>query len=279
MKASLFSLPDAHMTYAEAVYFARATQTALEPFPRAEFLTPDEDAAKRLGDLCAETGVAISCFSMLADFSSEDIAPEIDRVKAYARVAAAMGSPYLHHTLMPTLDAWAASVPFDWALQHTAGAAREIAEYAAGLGVTCLYEEQGFVFNGCERFAALLDALGPQAGVVADLGNIYFVDETPEAFVRRFAGRVKHVHAKDYLLRGAQREFPGEEWYRTRAGNYLRGASLGCGEVPFREILRTLAVAGYDGYYSLEYDGPVNGYESQRISLRNLHRYADAVGV
>ena len=63
-----------------------------------------------------------------------------------------------------------------------------------------------------KRFDDLLGEVDRNVGVVADLGNILFVGETPEEFVARFAGRICHVHAKDYLRKDSRWPDPGKGW-------------------------------------------------------------------
>ena len=136
------------------------------------------------------------------------------------------------------------------------------------------YTDQGFVVNGGERFEAFFTSVNrPNLGVVADLGNILFVGETAESFVGRFAGQIRHVHVKDYLFKPGCAQDPGEGWYTTRAGDYLRGTIVGHGVVPFAQILRILRGAGYDGYYSAEFDGPEPPLFAVEAGMRNLRRY------
>lgn len=273
MKLGLFSLPAELATYRVAVDFAKSCGiAAIEPYCDREFREPDVEAAKRLADYAGEQGIAVCCFSMMTHVAAEDNTAEIGRLKKYADVAAAMGSPYLHHTLLPGLNHNFPRLPFSAILQRVVRSIRDVYDYAEQAGVKCVYEDQGYVFNGCERFERLLEAVNRDIGVVADLGNILFVGEKPETFVGRFAPFIDHVHVKDYLFKHGQNEMPGACWLQTRDGNYLRDTIMGHGSINFEQVFRILRQAGYQGYYSLEYGGPEAAVNAIKMSADNLRR-------
>ena len=274
MKTSVYSLPDGKMTYFDAVDYAKSIgAAAIEPFASRDFEEGGVETAKRLADYAGEKGVKISCFSMLADVVTRDADEEIARLKRFADVAAAMGSPFLHHTLMPHLSYSACSLPFKEVLRRTVRAVREVYDYAEQKGVKCAYEDQGFYFNGVQRFDDFLGEVGREVGVVADFGNILFAGETPEAFVGRFAGRVVHVHAKDYLRKDSRWPNPGEKWYISRDGGYLRGTIIGHGVVPVRQDIKILKEAGYDGYVTVEFEGMEKTLEAIETGVENLKKF------
>jgi len=268
------------MTFCGAVDYAVSLGLdAIEPYPRSEFAVPDVEAARRLADYAASQGIGICCFSMGVDIVSGDTAAAIENLKRYADAAAAMGSPYLHHTLCPALKPNAGGLPFKEVLRRAVKGAREVYDYAEQLGVQCLYEDQGFYFNGVQRFDDFLGELNRTAGVVADLGNSLFVGEEPEAFAARFAPLVRHVHVKDYLRKDARWPSPGKGWYETRDGGYLRGTVIGHGTVNFIRTFSILNEVGYDGFYSMEYDGMEEAYQANALGLANMKRYYEMVGL
>ena len=279
MKLGLFSLPGEITSYRQAVDFAKSCGiTAIEPYCDREFALPDVEAAKRLADYAGEQGVAICCFSMAVDVAAEDNTAEIERLKRYADVAAAMGSPFLHHTLLPGLTHDFARLPFSQLLKRAVQSIRTIFDYAEQVGIKCVYEDQGYLFNGCERFERLIDAVDREIGVVADLGNILFVGEQPEVFVGRFAPWIDHVHVKDYLFQPGCSDRPDAHWLTTRDGDYLRDTIMGHGVINFEKIFRLLLRAGYKGYYSLEYSGPEDAFKAIQGSADNLRRLYDRAG-
>jgi len=274
MKTSIFSLPNGTMTFHEAVdYVKQLGVDAIEPYNRSEFQTPSVENAKKLRDYAAEQGVGISCFSMMGNLALKDQKAEIERLKGFIDTAAAMGSPYFHHTLIPGLTFGGDGRSFKEYLNYVVPAARELYDYAEQQGVKCCYEDQGFVFNGVHRFDDLLGEMERPVGVVADLGNILFVGDTPEAFVARFASRICHVHVKDYLSKDARWSNPGQGWYVTRDGGFLRGTIVGHGVVCFERVFTILNDAGYDGYFSLECDCMEEIFKAQKLSIENMRRF------
>lgn len=274
MKTSIFTLPNSHMTFHEAVDYAKQLGlNAIEPYPKHEFLTPDVEAAKRLSDYAQEQGIDICCFSTSTNIVGKDRKDVVAKLKKYAEVAAALGSPYLHHTLSPVLVLTDNTRTFSELLKCAVEGVREVYDYAEQLGVKCLYEDQGFCFNGVQRFDDFLGAVNREVGVVADIGNILFVGETPEAFTARFAPLVKHVHVKDYLHKDSRWPSPGEGWYVTRQGGWLRGTVIGHGTVNFQRVFSILQSVGYDGFFSLEYDGMEDAFRANELGLKNMKRY------
>lgn len=281
MKLSLFTSPSSFTSFKQSVDFAvKNGLTAIEPSPAMELAEPDVEAAREIAAYAEEKGVKIACFSMGANFLAGSYADTLARLKSYIDVAAALGSPLFHHTLATGPDPTRSRVAFKDVLELCVSAVRELYDYAEQLGVKCAYENQGFYVNGCDRYEAFLSAVGRDVAVVADVGNILFVDEAPEAFVGRFAPLVAHVHVKDYFWKPAGGADPGEQWHHaTRGGNYLRDAIMGHGVVDFETIFRQLSAVGYDGCFSLEYCGYEEPVAANELSIRNLRRfYKNAVG-
>ena len=81
------------------------------------------------------------------------------------------------------------------------------------------------------------------------------------------------MHVKDFHIKTGNGPDPGEGFFTTRGGIYLRGAILGHGNVPVLQCLRVLKNAGYDGYVSIEFEGMEDNLSALRIGLDNLKRY------
>ncbi|NLP45774.1 MAG: sugar phosphate isomerase/epimerase, partial [Epulopiscium sp.] len=66
---------------------------------------------------------------------------------------------------------------------------------------------------------------------------------------------------------------PGQGWFQTRAGNYLKGAIIGHGEVPIVQCLNIVKNAGYKDTISIEYEGMEEAEIGIVIGLQNLKKY------
>ena len=194
-------------------------------------------------------------------------------------MAQILGSPYLHHTIALNFSQPEyIAANFDLFYQRGLEAVREIFDYAAQLGIRTIYEDQGFLFNGRENFTRFLADVDRNVGVVADFGNIQFVDEDVEDFIPVFADRIVHVHAKDYVVTdGTSRNaLPGE--YTSRGGNYLRGCLIGEGSVHTETAFQALQAMGYRGCVALEGDpiGPdeeASFRKNQETVIRYIETY------
>ena len=199
----------------------------------------------------------------------DDREEAIETVKRYADIAKILGSPYLHHTIALNFsEPQKIANNFEVYYQRGIAAVRKIFDYAATLGIRTIYEDQGFLFNGCKNFSRFLQEVDRNVGVVADFGNIQFVDEHVEDFISKFSDRIVHVHAKDYIVtNGTSREIlPGE--YTSKGGNFLRGCLIGEGSVHTEDAFKALQAIGYKGFVALEGD-PI-GPDEEASFRKNL---------
>ncbi len=229
-----------------------------------------EDAFARAREIKAYAdarGVKLRCLSCGIDVW---IHPEkkIEELKFYADICRITDCKFLHHTLVRIVDP-KTDVTFDDVLPTVVYVCREVFDYAASLGVQCVYEPQGIVVNGVERLKRFFEALDRDYKVVADFGNSLFVNEPAIDVIKAFAGKIVHAHIKDYYsfkrlnevelpyAFGGNKEnamsFYQKHCYETPDGNYISDAPLGKG---FNKDLTPLFVAlleqGYDGSFHLE---------------------------
>jgi sugar phosphate isomerase/epimerase len=135
-------------------------------------------------------------------------------------------------------------------------------------------ENHGFFCQDSDRVEKLYCAVGhPNFGLLADMGNFLCADEAPGNAFSRVAPYAFYAHAKDFHVKSVMLPDPGEGFFRSRSGNYLRGAIIGHGDVPVRHCLTALKKAGYDGYIAIEFEGIEEPVRGIAIGLANLRRY------
>jgi sugar phosphate isomerase/epimerase len=83
------------------------------------------------------------------------------------------------------------------------------------------------------------------------MANTLFVDEPPIEFYKNFAGEFRHVHIKDYEYLGRKAD-PERKCLFSLDGGAYSETELGEGAVGFKECMKILKNAGYDGAFSLE---------------------------
>lgn len=216
----------------------------------------DDNDIKALKKSLEREQLSLACYSVAVNLwqkgMSADTVTDMEKeLMLHAQRAAALGSPFLHHTLLLGVDKGA--LPFGEALSLIVPAAVRVARYAHGLGITCIYEGQGMFFNGVEGFGAFYYAVKkecPYVGVCGDIGNMLFVDEEPTEFFRVFASEIKHVHIKDYIRSDAPVSTDG--WTQSRGGAWLKDVVIGSGIIDIPTCLYFLKKTGYNGAFALE---------------------------
>jgi len=221
----------------------------------------------------AERGLDISNYAVGGNFPVEDEAAmeaEIRRLMGEVDIARALGAKRMRHDVASGSDVSAAR--FRRELPKLAEACRRVADYAAGFGIVTSLENHGYFIQGSERVLTLIDAVGrDNFKLTLDVGNFMCADENAAAAVKRTIGQASIVHLKDFYLRPSYRH-PGEGWFPTTAGNHLRGAIFGHGDIDALEVLRVVKGSGFDGYLSLEFEGMEDCRLGARIGLANAKK-------
>lgn len=225
--------------------------SAVEAFNMLDFGMPDKEKAKAVREYADSKGVIFPCFSVFADISIGDFKENVRRLKDYAEIAGILGSPYLHHTIVgecrtPERVLTNKAELFNLGID----AAREVYDYAESLGVKTIVEEQGYIFNGIEGVERFLDSVKRDMKLVADFGNIFQSGDSPEEFVKYFAGSFVHAHIKDFALRDQNEKGTG---FKTLTGQYIHEVELGKGDVNLEKVFDVLKKSGYTGFYGLEF--------------------------
>lgn len=257
--------------YARAMGFSSVEM--LESIGR-DTLIPDIKTAEEIRRVFAEYDLTFACYSVGCDVYGNPASE--DALVRHAELAAALGCPYLHHTLKTGLKMTADSPETDAVLEEVTAAAIRIANRAKPLGVTCIYEDQGMYANGIENFGRFyreVHRVCDNTGVCGDFGNILFVDEDPAAFLSAFASDILHVHVKDYLRKNFSDVIPTGGWYPTKHGQYLRDTTVGAGIIDIPACMKVLHDAGYNGAYALELCHPEPFEDGVRIAMQ----YMDAI--
>ena len=232
-----------------------------------------KEYARALGDAAHSCGLAVSNFTFSADLLCGEggTRAEIERIKGMLELAALTGAKSVRHDA-----AWGPGAyrTFDAALPHLAEACRQVAAYAQTLGIRTMVENHGTFCQESSRMERLYTAVDhPNFGLLVDIGNFLCADESPASAVGRLAPYAAYVHAKDFHIKSGQAPDPGDGFFRSRGGVYLRGAILGHGDVPVRQCLAVLKQAGYQGAAAIEFEGLEDPLQAIPISLANLRRF------
>ena len=227
---------------------------------------------------CGRVGIEAVNYAIGADFlnpKTGDWQTEAERLKEEVEIARLLGVPSMRHDASSGFAAsYAGARSFDAALPVLVQGCRMVTEYAAQYGIRTMVENHGFFCQDSERVEKLAAGVGhPNFGILVDVGNFLCADENPAVAIGRLMPYAFHVHAKDFHVKSGTSPNPGSGWFTSRAGNYLRGAIIGHGDVPLMNCLSVMKKANYQGVLSIEFEGMEDPLAGIAIGLENLRRY------
>lgn len=232
------------------------------------------DSAHRLRQRCEALGLAISSYTIHNNFAQMDTErqrAEVERVKRAIDIGEELGVTRMRieSTAGPPPDY---EGPAEWEdlVPWLVSAIREVAEYAGEKHIILGLENHGrLVGRSAQIEELILKVDSPYFGANPDIGNFYVVDEEPLEAVQRLARYAVHVHVKDF-----RREPPGSDvgqgWFESNGGYKLQGSILGEGVVDVAGCLRELKKVHYEGFLSLEFEGPEDPRVGCSKGLANL---------
>lgn len=210
----------------------------------------------------------------LINGSGGDLGSEVARVCRLVDKAALLGAPVMRHDVTSGVRGRKHGIGYQSVLPRLAEGCGRITEYAASVGLRTMTENHGFYSQDADRVASLIDAVDhDNFGVLLDLGNFMCADERPEISSSKLAPYAFHVHAKDFLFKPGTEPSPGDGWFRTRGGNWLRGTVIGHGAASIFQSVGMLKRSGYDGWLSVEFEGMEDNLDGIRLGLDNLRRF------
>jgi sugar phosphate isomerase/epimerase len=265
---------------------AKAREIGFDVIEFSDFVLDEGETplsfAPKVREEAARAGIEVGNYTVGADFINhpDGVEGQIEGLKEQARAAKLMGAPGMRHDAVHGFPSDSdRTLGFDDLLPALARGCRAVTEYAASLGIRTMVENHGYIAQDSTRVEKLMNAVAhPNFGWLVDIGNFLCADEDPRRAVGVAARYAFHAHAKDFHVKSGMLPDPGAGWFKSRGGNYLRGAILGHGDVPVAQCLGVLARAGYEGTVSLEFEGMEDPIEAITISHDNLRRFVEMTG-
>jgi sugar phosphate isomerase/epimerase len=237
-----------------------------------------EACAYEIRKECDRVNIEIGNYSISADFisgSDGDFDAEVERLKGEVKVAKILNATGMRHDVTYGLkrDQHGPKGFLD-VLPTLIKGCRAITEFAADLGIKTMTENHGFFCQDSERVEMLINGVdNANFGALVDIGNFLCVDEDPAKAVGKLAPYAFLVHAKDFHVKSGTNSNPGTGWFCSRAGNYLRGAIIGHGDVAVAQCMSIIKNSGYDGMVTIEFEGMEDPIKGISVSLENLKVY------
>ncbi len=252
----------------------------IELVPIGFSLTDNPELIEEILRKVETSGIEISNYAIGADFlSSEDgFEHEIQRVKKEVDIAHHLGVRLMRHDVAFKPPHKASIKQFELDLPRLIEACQRIADYAAQYNIVTSVENHGYYIQASDRIQRLIENVNrPNFKTTLDTGNFLCVDEDPVSAVKKNIVFASMVHVKDFYYRSASSFPPGEGWFQTASGNYLRGAITGHGDIHLNDVLKVIKQSGYDGYISIEFEGLEECKRGAKIGLDNVRRMWEEV--
>lgn len=267
----------------------------VEVVPFGFNVTDDPKLADAIRNEADRVGIAISNYCVLSGFTQEDdqeYEAEIQRVMREVDTANRLGAKLMRFDVAwrrkrEGEEAGLAGVvwkhnaitieKFEAKLPRIAAACARITDYAAQYGITTTVENHLYFVQASDRVQRLMQTVNrANYRTTVDTGNFLCVDENPVVGVMNNIPYASMIHLKDFYIRPSHFD-PGEGWFRSAFGTYLRGAIFGNGDIDTRLVMKTIKESGYDGYASIEFEGIEDCEYGTRVSLENAKRIWDSV--
>lgn len=250
---------------------ARAGADHVEVASLTDRFLAEPDLVDEVREHAAARGVELANYVIGADFRAEDTPAQLDRVRQHLDVAHRLGITRFRHDVVEWAWRDADQAEYETTLARIVPICQELADHAAGLGITTTVENHGFFINNSERLRRLVYAVDrPNFRMLLDVGNFLCLDEDPLAAVPRSLPMAAVVHLKDFLVRDHR---PGDGWLTTAAGRSILGTIVGHGDLPVRALVGLIAASGFDGPVSIEFEGLEDPGVAVTTGLANARRY------
>ena len=236
-----------------------------------EIKTEDPIAtAKELRELCQEIGLEIVSYTVGANLLKGDREENVERLLHCVDVAAELGAPVMRHDICSTLPE---GMSWEEGIDEMVPLIRRVTAYAKEKGVRTCSENHGYIYQDSERVERLIRAVDDENyRWLLDIGNFLCADEPSLQAIERALPYTIHVHLKDFLYRSvAEGEVAPVGFFKTRGGNLLRGTVLGHGDVPVAACVKKILDYGYNGVFSLEFEGAEVVLDAIRLSYQYLN--------
>lgn len=261
--------------YTEIELISLAKEMGFDGIEFAEIHTPagmdKKEYAKKLREEADKAEIAIVAYCIGANFL-EDTDKEIERLKGEVDIAEILGVPVMRHDASGGYsDEVRHQRGFNNALPVLVRGYREVTEYAKTKGVRTAIENHGFFCQDSSRVEAIINGVAnDNFGALIDIGNFLCADENPAVAVGNLVPYVFHVHAKDFHVKSGNGFAPVDGFFKSRGGNFLRGAIIGHGDVPVVQCLRIIKNSGYNGFVTVEFEGMENAKKGVKYGLNTL---------
>ncbi|SHL70199.1 Sugar phosphate isomerase/epimerase [Anaerocolumna jejuensis DSM 15929] len=223
------------------------------------FLSGERDI-KEVKELLKELDMKVSAYSISNDFvlsDSSDRRSQVEYMKKSMDTALELGTGIMRVFSGNNKDGMSLDMAEDWIVECF----QEAAPLAEQKGITMVLENHGLLAGKSYQVKNIIDRTCSKAlKSNADVGNFMLVNENPLEAVKLLKDQIGFLHLKDLkkvdLAEADSAEADTKECYTAIDGSVYQGAVLGKGDVPIPEIIAYMKASGYQGFLSIEFEGP-----------------------
>jgi hydroxypyruvate isomerase len=198
-----------------------------------------------------EYNLSVPCYAVSNNFVSDD--PEyrekqLQDVKDGVDMAAYFGAKVVR-VFSGNVDG---NIPFEDGMAYIIEGLEKAARYAESKNITLCLENHGQFAGRSDQVLHIIQMINsPALRSTFDAGNFLLVDQNPTHAIIELKNVVQHFHIKDFVKVNDSRD----QTLKSLKGNYYLGKVAGDGEVDLPFIIESLKSAGYDGWYTVEFEG------------------------
>lgn len=237
------------------------------------FYKNPEAERESVKDRLSSVGLPCAVFSVANNFAKvvdSDRKAQVNRIKFGVDEACFFGAQVVRVFAGDISE----GITYDQAWRWIVEGLAESADYAQSKGIKLALENHGKLAGKGSQVRDIVgqvrDRCGHDAlGANPDTGNFLLVDQDPVEAVTEVADLAYMCHFKDFE--------PGPGVFSSLAGLTYTGAVIGEGEVDLGGCASSLRDAGFDGWFSLEYEGTGDPRAEVKRSLANARRILNIV--
>ncbi len=269
---SMYSLVELYRDKASTAQFLQqAKKWNLEGVELLDYFWQDLD--KELPQVIAltqELGLEVYSYSIGNNFVSSDPAQrqsQVDKIREAVEIAKKLNAKVIR--VFSGDASGEENVAFDEALGWIVEGLKAGAALAEKADITLALENHGLFAGKAQQVAQVIGAVGsPALAATLDTGNFLLVGENPTEAVRQLADKAALIHFKDFKAVGSE---VTQRVYKATTGQGYQGTIIGQGDVDLPTIVSILHDRGYNGYLSIEFEGPGDPLASVEASINYVN--------
>ena len=237
----------------------------------AYFWKDREREEREIAGWIKKAGVKLLTYSVgnhLLTQDAKELEEQMDVVRDAITTAAKLGAPYVRVFGGNNIAGFTSAT----ALEHIITCFKSVMPLCAEHNVTLGIENHGGYPGTAPEMKTVVEGVNDERfKALFDTGNWLRADQDPIEAVKELKGLIGLTHVKDMIKLPADLDDP-EGFTSDRSSIKLKKATVGEGDVPNAEVMQVLAEQGFDGYATIEGEGPGDEYANAEASLAYMRQ-------